>query len=60
MWVGETDFYPKFVLFVFLLLYVPVNSYGHYGMVSSPNHTFSWENLNKRLTTASCTYLARN
>ena len=26
-------------LFV-LLLYVPVNSYGHYGMVSSPNHTF--------------------
>ena len=26
-------------LFV-LLLYIPVNSYGHYGMVSSPNHTF--------------------
>ena len=28
----------RFCLFVFLL-YVPVNSYGHYGMVSSPNHT---------------------
>ena len=27
-------------LFV-LLLYVPVNSYCHYGTVSSPNHTFS-------------------
>ena len=24
-----------------LLVYVPVNSYGHGGMVSSPNHTFS-------------------
>ena len=23
------------------MLYVPVNSYGHVGMVSSPNHTFS-------------------
>ena len=39
-----------------LLLYVPVNSYGHYGMVSSSNHTFSWVNLIKRLTSTSCTY----
>ena len=23
-----------------LLLYIPVNSYGHVGMVSSPNHIF--------------------
>ena len=22
-----------------VLIYVPVNSYGHFGMVSSPNHT---------------------
>ena len=28
-----------FVLFV-LMLNVPVNSYGHVGTVSSPNHTF--------------------
>ena len=40
-----------------LLLYVPVNSYhGHYRMVSSPNHTFSWASLNKRITSTSCTY----
>ena len=24
-----------------LMLYIPVNSYGHVGTVSSPNHTFS-------------------
>ena len=28
---------PSVCLFV-LLLYVPVNSYGHFWMVSSPNH----------------------
>ena len=33
-----------------------VNSYGHCGTVSSPNHTFSWAGLNKRLTSNSCTY----
>ena len=33
-----------------------VNSYGHCGTVSSPNHTFSWAGLNKRLTSISCTY----
>ena len=33
-----------------------VNSYGHCGTVSSPNHTFSWAGLNKRLTNNSCTY----
>ena len=27
-----------------------VNSYGHCGTVSSPNHTFSWAGSNKRLT----------
>ena len=39
-----------------LLLYVPVNSFGHGGTVSSPNLTFSWANLNKRLTSTLCTY----
>ena len=38
-----------YCLFV-LLLNIPVNSYGHGEMVSSPNHTFSWASLNKRLT----------
>ena len=33
-----------------------VNSYGHCGTVSSPNHTFSWAGLNKRLTSNWCTY----
>ena len=33
-----------------------VNSYGHCGTVSSPNHIFSWAGLNKRLTSNSCTY----
>ena len=33
-----------------------VNSYGHCGMVSSHNQTFSWAGLNKRLTSNSCTY----
>ena len=33
-----------------------VKSYGHCGTVSSPNHTFSWAGLNKRLTSNSCTY----
>ena len=29
-----------------LMLNVPVNSYGHVGMISLPNHTFSWTGLN--------------
>ena len=33
-----------------------VNSYGHCGTVSSPNHTFSWASLNKQLTSTSCKY----
>ena len=33
-----------------------VNSYGHSETVSSPNHTFSWAGLNKRLTSNLCTY----
>ena len=33
-----------------------VNSYGHGGTVSSPNHTFSWASFNKQLTSTSCTY----
>ena len=33
-----------------------VNSYGHCRTVSSPDHTFSWAGLNKRLTSNLCTY----
>ena len=33
-----------------------VNIYGHCGTVSSPNHTFSWADLNKPLTSNLCTY----
>ena len=29
----------KFLVLVGLILYVPVNSYGHFRTVSSPNHT---------------------
>ena len=39
-----------------LVLYVPVNSYGHVGMVSSQNHTFTWASLTKQLISTSCTY----
>ena len=30
------------------------------GTVSSPNHTFSWAGLNKRITSNSCTYFCLN
>ena len=52
LWHELADFYCLFVL----LLYLPVNSYGHGGTVSSPNHTFSWASLNKQFTSTSCTY----
>ena len=46
-----------FALFLFVLLFMSqVNSYGHGGRVSSPNHTFSWASLNKQLTSTLCTY----
>ena len=46
-----------FFLFVLFCCFTSqVNSYGHCGTVSSPNHTFSWAGLNKRLTSNSCTY----
>ena len=41
-----------------LLLYVPVNSYGHYGTVSSPIQAFSWASLTV-LRAQTCTF-ARN
>ena len=33
-----------------LILYIPVNSYDHVGMVSSPSHTFSSASLTKQFT----------
>ena len=51
------------ILLVFVCLFClfccftsQVNSYGHCGTVSSPNNTFSWAGLSKRLTSNSCTY----
>ena len=48
----------SFCLFVclFCCFMSQVSSYGHWGRVSSPNHTFSWASLNKQLTSTSCTY----
>ena len=44
--------------FLILFFYVPVNSYGHVWMVSSPYHTSSWASLTKQLTCAWCTYFS--
>ena len=41
---------------VFCCFTSQVNSYGHGGTVSTPNHTISWVSLNKQLTSTSCTY----
>ena len=55
---GFTGIVASTILFVclFCCFTSQVNSYGHCGTVSSPNHTFSWAGLNKRLTSNSCTY----
>ena len=46
--------FQKTLLFV-LLLYVPSQQLWSWRVsVSSPNHTFSWANLNKQLTSTSC------
>ena len=52
--------FVDFLFFVRLLCCFTsqVNSYGHGGTVSSPNHTFSWAGLNKQLTSNSCTYFS--
>ena len=41
---------------VVMWLFWQANSYGHDGTVSSPNYTFSWASLNKRLISNLCTY----
>ena len=43
-----------------LMFYFSANGYGHVEMVffSSPNHTFSWASLAKRLTSTLCTILS--
>ena len=52
--------YWKVVCFVLFCLFCcftsQVNSYGHGGTASSPNHTFFWASLNKQLTSTSCIY----
>ena len=52
----EKNLNPLYVVCLFCCFTSQVNSYGHCGTVSSPNHTFSWAGLNKRLTSNSCTY----
>ena len=48
---------PRLIVIQFwLILYVSVNRYGLVETVSSPNHTFSWASLTKRLTSTLCTY----
>ena len=42
--------------FNWLQLYVPVNSYGHAGMVNSITTLSSWASLTKQLTSILCTY----
>ena len=44
------------LLFFGLILNVPVNSYGHIRMVSSPNYTFFLASFTKQLTSTLCTY----
>ena len=46
------------ILFIWfgVMLNIPVNSYGHVGMVSLPTTPFSWANLTKWLTSTLCTY----
>ena len=41
-WLSKSSFFCLFCCFT-----SQVNSYGHGGTVSSPNHTFSWASLNK-------------
>ena len=48
--------FPTMFVCLFCCFTSQVNSYGHCGTVSSPNHTFSWAGLNKRITSNSCTY----
>ena len=51
---------PHMTVYCFVCLFCcfmsQVNSYGHGGTVNSPNHTFSWASLYKKLTSTSCTY----
>ena len=49
------NIFPHLGLFFFCFT-SHVNSYGRCGTVSSLNHTFSWADLRKRLTSNLCTY----
>ena len=48
--------YKILICFFGLMLYIPVNSYGHVRTVSSPNHTFFLASLTMGLSSTSCTY----
>ena len=54
---GKVCFLDYLILRLFaLILCVSVNSYGHVKTVSSPDNTFSWASLTKRLTSTLYTY----
>ena len=44
----DSVFVGSLFVCLFCCLTSQVNSYGHCGTVSSPNHTFSWASLNKQ------------
>ena len=54
--IGEGEGWIGLLVGWFCCFTSQVNSYGHCGTVSSPNHTFSWAGLNKLLTSNPCTY----
>ena len=55
-WAFKTDVCWFWLVGWFCCFTSQVNSYGHCGTVSSPNHTFSWAGLNQQLTSNLCTY----
>ena len=49
-WPWPVKKHMPYLFCLFCCFTSQVNSYGHCGTVSSPNHTFSWAGLNKLLT----------
>ena len=58
VWLRKTQTIQLIFFFLFgLLLYVPVDIYGHVETVNSHNRTFSWASFTQRLTSTSCKYM---
>ena len=54
----ESFAYLYYIFCLFCCFTSQVNSSGHGRMVYTPNNTFSWAGLNKRLTSNLCTYFS--